>query len=318
MYIGIDIGGTTCAVLLADASGHVHRRVQFETTTQEQTLTRIINAVASLGPADAIGISCGGPLDAARGVLFSPPNLPGWGEVPITDILTRRFGIPAYLQNDANACALAEWTFGAGVGCRNMIFLTFGTGMGAGLILNGQLYEGSCGNAGEVGHMRLRSYGPVGFGKCGSFEGFCSGGGLKQLGQMRARERLQMGQSVGYCRRMEELDDISAKSIAEAAAKGDADAIAVYALCGEHLGLGLSYLVDILNPERIVIGSIYARATHLLCRSMQATLEREALTSSLAVCRVVPAGLGDRIGDYAAICTARNAHQGGPSCCTSL
>ena len=169
-FIGIDIGGTKCAVVKGDLNG-ITDKISFATEGCEGTLARIFDAVESLLPATAIGISCGGPLDDRRGVILSPPNLPGWDEVYITDMLRDRFSIPAYLCNDANACALAEWKFGAGRGSRNMIFLTFGTGLGAGLILDGRLYSGTSGMAGEVGHVRLDDDGPVGFGKRGSFEG---------------------------------------------------------------------------------------------------------------------------------------------------
>lgn len=138
-----------------------------------------------------IGISCGGPLDAERGIIQTPPNLPLWKDVPICAILEQQFCIPTRLQNDANACALAEWRFGAGRGTKNMMFITFGTGFGAGLILNGQLYSGTNGNAGEIGHIRLAEYGPSGYGKIGSYEGFCSGSGIAQIGQTMVREALQ-------------------------------------------------------------------------------------------------------------------------------
>ena len=109
------------------------------------------------------------------------------------------------MQNDANAGAIAEWKYGAGKGYNNLIFLTFGTGMGAGLILNGKLYSGTTDLAGEVGHIRLAEMGPVGFGKAGSFEGFCSGGGIAQLAQIKVREKLQMGEKVSFC---ESIDDL--------------------------------------------------------------------------------------------------------------
>src|SRR5690606_15592063 len=139
----------------------------------------------------AIGISCGGPLDSRRGVILSPPNLPGWDRIPVVEVFQQAFKVPVALQNDANAGALAEWLWGAGRGSHNMIFLTFGTGMGAGLILNGQLYSGTNDLAGEVGHIRLAPDGPVGYGKAGSFEGFCSGGGIKQLATDRAKMALK-------------------------------------------------------------------------------------------------------------------------------
>lgn len=147
------------------------------------------------------GISCGGPLDSKTGVILSPPNLPGWDHIEITRHFTETLGVPARLINDANASALAEWKYGAGVGTQNMIFLTFGTGLGAGLVLNGALFEGTNGMAGEIGHMRLAAFGPSGYGKCGSFEGFCSGAGIAELARGFARETLQRGEKVGVlCR----------------------------------------------------------------------------------------------------------------------
>lgn len=306
MLTGIDIGGTKCAVLTGDGE-NIIERISFPTTNVTDTLSAIYAAVEKVGCGDAIGVSCGGPLDSERGVILSPPNLPGWDNIAIVRELTQRFSVPAGLENDANACALAEWRFGAGRGSKNMIFLTFGTGMGAGLILDGRLYRGTSGMAGEIGHVRMERFGPCGYGKAGSFEGFCSGGGIRQIGQTVAREKLQTGQTVGFCQSADDLDRITAKSIAEAAAGGDADAIRVYEICGEKLGQGLSVLIDVLNPEKIVIGSIYERSGALLKTSMEAAIEREALAAARSVCRIVPAELGDSVGDFAAIVVAADA-----------
>lgn len=306
MLTGIDIGGTKCAVLTGDGE-NIIERISFPTTNVTDTLSAIYAAVEKVGCGDAIGVSCGGPLDSERGVILSPPNLPGWDNIAIVRELTQRFSVPAGLENDANACALAEWRFGAGRGSKNMIFLTCGTGMGAGLILDGRLYRGTSGMAGEIGHVRMERFGPCGYGKAGSYEGFCSGGGIRQIGQTVAREKLQTGQTVGFCQSADDLDRITAKSIAEAAAGGDADAIRVYEICGEKLGQGLSVLIDVLNPEKIVIGSIYERSGALLKTSMEAAIEREALAAARSVCRIVPAELGDSVGDFAAIVVAADA-----------
>lgn len=307
MYTGIDIGGTKCAVVSGDAEGNILNKIRFETTTVEETLNRIFAAVEGIGVGDAIGISCGGPLDSKKGVIMSPPNLPGWDDIKIVDMLRERFGVPAALRNDANACALAEWRFGAGRGTQNMVFLTFGTGMGAGLILDGKLYGGTNDMAGEIGHVRLEKYGPVGFGKAGSVEGFCSGSGIASLGRMIAEEKLQSGKGVGFCRSRDELPQITAKSIAETAYAGDEDAIRVYEICGEKLGMELSILIDVLNPEKIVIGSVYARSGDLLQSAMTKVIEREALSFAREVCEIVPAELGERIGDCAALAAALEA-----------
>lgn len=306
MLTGIDIGGTKCAVLTGDGE-NIIERIAFPTTNVTDTLSAIYAAVEKVGCGDAIGVSCGGPLDSERGVILSPPNLPGWDNIAIVRELVQRFSVPVGLENDANACALAEWRFGAGRGSNNMIFLTFGTGMGAGLILDGRLYRGASGMAGEIGHVRMERFGPCGYGKAGSFEGFCSGGGIRQIGQMVAAERLQIGQTVRFCQSANDLDRITAKSIAEAAVAGDTDAIRIYEICGEKLGQGLSVLIDVLNPEKIVIGSIYERSGALLKTSMEAAIERESLAAARSVCRIVPAELGDSVGDFAAIAVAAGA-----------
>ncbi len=313
-YLGIDIGGTKCAVIRGDDRGRVTDKVRFPTTSPAETLANIYTAADRLiaegracGEAPlAIGVSCGSPLDSRTGVIQEPPNLPGWVDVPIVDELTRRTGLPAYLCNDANACALAEWYFGAGRGTRNMIFLTFGTGMGAGLILDGRLFSGTCDAAGEVGHMRLSPDGPVGYRKAGSFEGFCSGGGLAQLGKRYAKDALAAGITPAFCPTASELETVTAKSIADAAHAGDETALRVYHDCGTRLGEALSVLVDVLNPERIVIGSIFARSGDLLIPAMREVMERECLSPSLAVCEVVPAALTESVGDLAALTVAVN------------
>ena len=254
-----------------------------------------------------IGISCGGPLSSKSGVILSPPNLPGWDNIPIVELTEKRFGKPVLLQNDANACAIAEWKYGAGKVYNNIIFLTFGTGMGAGLILDGKLYSGTDDLAGEVGHVRLGEMGPVGFGKAGSFEGFCSGGGIAQLAQMKVRQKLQMGEKVSFCDGLNDLPGLTAKIVAEAAYQGDQVAIDVYKTCAEYLGRGLSLLIDILNPEVIILGSIYGRAKSLIEPYMREMIKKEAIDYSYRHCRIVPAGLLENIGDMAALTLAKES-----------
>jgi len=177
--IGLDIGGTKCGVIRADEQGRISEVRQFPTGTCRETLERMFAEIAKLQPGKLplFGVSCGDPQDAKRGIILGPPNLPGWDHVPIKAMLEERFGGEAHLMNDANAGALAEWRFGAGRGTRSMVFITCGTGFGAGMVLDGRLYEGASGAAGEIGHVRLEPDGPVGYGKAGSAEGFCSGAG---------------------------------------------------------------------------------------------------------------------------------------------
>lgn len=306
-FLCVDIGGTKSAVSIADESGRILKKETFETAGPDETVALLIDAAALMLQGESvrrIGISCGSPMDSAKGLILEPPNLPGWKEVPITKLFSEAFHAPAHLMNDANASALAEWRFGAGRGTKNMIFLTFGTGLGAGVILNGKLYEGTSDSAGETGHIRLAEEGPVGYGKAGSFEGFCSGGGLKQLGQCYAKKALEQGKAPAYCRSEQELNAVTAKTIAEAAYAGDETAIEVYRECGRRFGQGLSVLIDLYNPERIVAGSIFARSGDLLREEMERVIREEALPGSAQVCEIVPAALGESIGDMAALSVA--------------
>lgn len=314
---GIDIGGTKCAVCvgkLTETGITLLAKQRFPTPeSPQETLARCVDTLTALLKStpdrvtSAIGISCGGPLDSVKGLILSPPNLPGWDRVNVIAPLQRRFGVPVALQNDANACALAEWRWGAGRGCRNIVFLTFGTGMGAGLILNGKLYSGTNDLGGEVGHIRLAEDGPLGYGKVGSFEGFCSGGGIARLAQARALTAIQAGTPPAFCSSLVELPFVTAEKVGNAAQQGDPLAMDIYESVGQYLGRGLAVLVDILNPERIIIGSIYNRQRELLEPVTLRVLREEALPQALAVCKVVPSGLGEQVGDMASLAVAQMA-----------
>lgn len=316
-YLGIDIGGTKCALILGAANKSIDMIDRYSFATKKSgpyidTIEEIFLQMDIMLQKNhikntqicAIGISCGGPLDSKKGEILSPPNLIGWNQVPIVSMLEERFHIPAFLQNDANACALAEWQFGAGRRYQNVIFLTFGTGMGAGLILNGKLYTGTNDMAGEVGHIRLDENGPVGYGKAGSFEGFCSGGGIAQIAQSKVLERLQRGECPALCPTYEEMSGLTARFVSEAAYAGDKLAMEIYHCSAIHLGKALSILIDILNPEVIIIGSVYARSRELFEEVTMETVKKEAFSKSAKVCRIVPSGLGDKIGDFAALSVA--------------
>ncbi len=294
--IGIDIGGTKCAVIRADNDGSPQEIHRFATTNLDETLEAIFSGISELRPGGSpvFGISCGGPLDSKTGMIQSPPNLPGWDNIPIVKMMTDRFGGRAYLMNDANAGALAEWRFGAAQGFKNILFFTHGTGMGGGLILDGRLYEGTTGDAGEVGHIRLDKDGPVGYGKAGSFEGFCSGGGIAKLAGSAGFHPADSGSK----------ENVTARDVALAAEKGDEEALAILSLSGRYLGQGLAILIDILNPEIIVLGSIYSRAGKFLEPAMRKALAEEARSRSLQACKIVPAKLGEDIGNYAAVSIA--------------
>lgn len=301
--IGVDVGGTKCAVSTLQGD-RVVEVARLPTRDFEATFAGMAAAIrATLDPSGepCFGISCGGPLDSSSGTIVSPPNLPAtWHGVGIVARLEAEFGGRAYLMNDANACALAEWQFGAGRGTRHMIFLTSGTGMGSGLILNGQLFAGATGDAGEIGHVRLAPDGPVGYGKAGSVEGFTSGGGIARLAESvlaTAPEKPAWFQPPA---------PVTARTVAEAAQLGEPLAGEIMRIAGEKLGEALAILIDLFNPECVVIGGFYPRCRGLLEPHLRRTLEREALPAPRAACRVVPAELGETIGSYGAIAAARH------------
>lgn len=304
---GIDIGGTKCAVVLGRVDGDrlvTLARRQWPTPPSPalacaELIDRLDALVRGTGVVlSAVGISCGGPLDSDRGLILSPPNLPGWDQVDLVTPLRDRYHVPVRLENDANLGAVAEWWWGAGRGVRHLVFLTCGTGMGAGLILNGALYRGVSGSAGEVGHVRLTADGPTGFGKAGSWEGWASGAGI---GRLAARMR----QSFGHPTLLTLPDaEITAEVVGAAADRGDALALAVLEAAGERLGAGLAILLDVLNPELVVLGGVYGRQRHRLEPPMRAALHAEALPAVVGACRIEAAHLGEAIGDAEALAAA--------------
>ena len=324
-WIGLDIGGTKCAVLLAEVDRGIRilDRVRFKTETEkgfEPAWANICAAVEAMlekseGGVRGIGVSCGGPLDSRRGVILNPPNLPGWEDVPVTRLLEERFGVPAFLQNDANACALVEWRMGAGRGAADMVFLTMGTGMGAGIVANGALVCGCGDMAGEVGHLRLAADGPVGYGKAGSFEGFASGGGIDRQARAFTRRRMEAGEPPAWLGEVLTPEDVDVALIARYARAGDADALALMEAAGRRLGEGVALIADTLNPRRVVIGSVFARCEDLLRGPMERALAREALPQSLMGLEVLPAQTGERLGDYASVMVALEAMGVDPMAC---
>ncbi len=311
-YLGLDIGGTKCAIVVGDKDFNILKKIRFDTHVQRGYVAILnefhenIAALLEEFPREqlkGIGISCGGPLDSKKGVIYSPPNLPGWDAVPITNIFQEIYNVPVAIQNDANACALAEWLMGAGKGTQNMAFLTFGTGMGSGLILNGQLYAGTNDLGGEIGHIRLAEDGPIGFGKAGSFEGFCSGGGIAQLAKSTLTDYKKQNKALGYFESLD-IESVNAKTVAIAAKQGDIIANEIIQTSAEYLGLALAILIDILNPQCVVIGSIYSRNVDLFKPHIDRMLQKEAIPAAVDVCEIKPAELGESIGDFAALCVA--------------
>ncbi len=305
LLLGLDIGGTKTGLIVGDTRGLVLRQVEIPTPAQEPfepALDKILAAadallvecrIEGLGVPEAVSVSVGGPLDIARGILYAPPHLAAWGEAPLKARLQEAFNLPVFVEHDGNAGALAEYYYGAGRSVRdvrNMIFLTMGTGLGAGLILNGQIYHGSSDMAGEVGHVRMAETGPVQYGKAGSWEAFSSGAGLVSLAHWLQPEHWP--------------PDLSTRELIGQALEGDPSARAVVAEAGRWFGRGLAVLVDLFNPDLIVVGTLGVILGELLLEPARQVLGEEALPRAVAVCRVVPAELGNRLGDLAALMAA--------------
>ncbi len=311
-WLGIDIGGTKTAVVIAQEPPAMLARIEFPTWPQqgpERAIALIKQSIRELlrstgigkSQVGAIGISCGGPLDQRAGVIQAPPNLSTWVDIPIVAILQDEFGLECKLENDADAGAVAENRYGAGRGTRHMIFLTMGTGLGAGIVADGRLLRGASGQAGEIGHVRLSPDGPVGYHKAGSVEGWASGGGMALAAAREVEAAIRRGEATTLA---EKLGTLTARDVAEAAHHGDALALRIIESTGGRLGEALAILVDLLNPERIVIGGLAMRLGETLLAPARRVMGREALPGSAKLCQVVPASLGEAIGDVAAICIA--------------
>lgn len=294
LILGLDVGGTKTAVVIGTRAGQVRERRVFASDAARGfdsmfgELCRELDAALAQAPGvDAIGVSIGGPLDTARGVVLSPPHLPGWDGIPLRALLEQRTGRRVHVEHDAKAGALAEWMFGAGRGVSNLVFLTAGTGIGGGVICDGRLLRGAAGGAGECGHWRIAEGGPLMFGKRGAWESFSSGAGMAALAAAMVPDR---------------FGAVSARELGELAAAGDAGALAVVRRSGEYLGRGLALLVDLLAPEVIAIGTLARHLGEMWLGPAREVLAAEALPGHVARCRVVPAELGEAIGDLAALC----------------
>jgi glucokinase len=304
-FVAVDVGGTKTAVIISVRPPETLGRIEFATLPDqgpERALQLIVESARSLLTqhslgVKAVGVSCGSPLDRVKGIIQAPPNLSTWIDVPIRQWMEEAFDAPCRVENDANAGAVAEHRFGAGVGTDHMVFLTLGTGLGAGIIANGRLYLGANGDAGEIGHVRLSPGGPVGYHKAGSIEGWSSGGGIAQLA---ARVLARPGRSSS----LHAVENVTARDVGLAAQAGDAVARSILRRSGERLGQTLAMLLDVLNPQRIVLGGLAWRMGEPLLEPMRRMMEREALPQTLRACEVVPAALGEKIGDVAATCVA--------------
>jgi len=303
--LGFDIGGTKTACVEGTTAGEILQRVEIPTHADEPfdstfpAIVDVARAVVSKAHAEsrsmtAISVSVGGPLRIDEGFLINPPHLPGWHQVPLRKRLMEAFPtMPVFVEHDGNAGALAEFHFGVGKGrtdLRHLIFLTFGTGVGGGFIVNGKIVRGASDTAGEIGHWRLAEDGPLGFGKRGSWESFASGAGLVELAAQMFPARWGPETPI--------------REVVEAMIADDGDALQVAAVAGKWMGRGLALLIDALNPQVIVFGSLGVALGERVLGSARKIIAEEALPQAAAACELIPAALGTGIGDVAALMAA--------------
>ena len=300
--IGVDVGGTNVKIALVSDKGKIIYSNSIPTRAEmgyEHTINSMKDAIRDLlketkmKPSDIEGVGFGfpGQIDCKKGVVRLAPNIPGWVNIPIASIIEKEFGIPTRVDNDVRTATLGELNYGAGVGCENLVCITVGTGIGSGLVVNGKLVRGANNAAGEIGHIKLNMQGgPLcGCGDRGCLEAYASGPSIVAL----AEEYIRGGKSTKY--RELANPDITPYIVAVAAKEGDPVARQIFKIMGEYIGMGLVSVVNLLNPEKIIIGGGVADAGEILFNPIKETIANRAMTIQKEV-EIVPAQLGNTAG----------------------
>lgn len=310
--IGVDLGGTKILTAVVRDDGVVLARERVETpqTGPDSVVAAVAATTARVLPAaglsndDVVGIGVGapGPLNPDTGMVFEPPNLKGWHDVPFGTLLTTSVGMPAFLENDADAAALGEWKFGAGRGVDDLVYITVSTGIGGGIIIRGELLQGVSGTAGEVGHMTIDVNGPrCVCGNTGCLEVLAAGPAIARSAQaaVRAGATTTLLERAGG-----ELSGITARVVAEAAAAGDEVAAEVFHRAATYVGVGVANLLNLLNPALVIIGGGVSRAGDLLMGPVRATARARAFERPARDAQIVLTQLGDDVGAVGAATVA--------------
>ena len=311
LYVGADLGGTKISAVLANERGQVLRRDYRSTDAgsgPQAVVARLVEAIrAAMGadPIVAVGIGSAG-LCTRDGVISTSPNLPGWKDVPLRDLVQRELGIATYLGNDANVAALGEHYFGAGRGVRNLVYVTVSTGIGGGVIVDGRLMTGASGTAGEIGHMVIDPDGPqCPCGQRGCWEALASGTAIARA----AAARLSAGADSPDLSGDSALTP-TAVGVAAAARAGDSLAQDVLRQASYYLGVGLVNLVHIFNPELIILGGGVSQIGESLIGPARAYVAEHAFAVPAKAVRIVTAALGQDSGPLGAV--ALVIHERGP------
>ena len=303
--IGIDVGGTNVKIALVDEKGKIIYSNSVPTYAKmgyEYTVNNIKQAIKDLmketntdsKTIEGIGFDFPGQVDYKTGVVKLAPNIPGWVNVPIAKMIEDEFHIPTRIDNDVRCAALGEMKFGAGQGCENFVCITVGTGIGSGLVVNGKLVRGASNAAGEIGHIKLQMKdGPIcGCGDTGCLEAFASGPSIVAM----AQDYIKGGKSTKF-RELAGVDnEITPYIVAKAAEEGDPVARKIFEIVGEYIGLGLTSVINLLNPEKVIIGGGVAEAGDLLLNPIRKTIKERAMVVAGNAVEIVPAQLGNSAG----------------------
>ena len=308
--VGIDMGATHMRILLSNfgATAIAEKEVSINIANGpaaciEQANTLLHEILAENGMdismVAAIGVGVPGPIDSEAGMVIAPPIMPGWDRFPIRDTLEKLWGRPVSVNNDAELGALGEWAYGAGRGARDLAYIKVGSGIGAGLLIGGRIYRGSTGSAGEIGHLTMDNDGPLcTCGNRGCLEAFSGGHAIAK----RAIEAIEQGRSTQMDRFSPQK--ISAKDVSAAAQRGDLVAQQIMEDAGEHLGVAIAGLVNIFNPDIIVVGGGVAQIGDLFLEPVRMAVAKRSLPAAAENVRITTAVLGRRASSLGAVVQA--------------
>jgi glucokinase len=310
--LALDIGGTKLAAALFDHELNLIGRSRTPTRAEQgpdAVFSRIVRLMETLtskhgievADVRGIGVGCGGPLDSETGIIYSPPNLPDWDAYPLKRKLEEHFTVPAFVENDANAAALAEHRFGAGRGFKNVFYITMSTGIGCGIILDGKLYRGTNYSAGEFGHIVMARRGPKC--NCGGracLEALASGTAIAR----RANREAARKPNSPLARILREKGKLTAKEVVLSARRGDPISGRILLDAADYLGLGITSAIHLLNPEIVIIGGGLSKMGAMLFETVRRTVKERAQAHLAGFVSIVPAALGDKVGFYGALSVA--------------
>jgi glucokinase-like ROK family protein len=309
--VGVDFGATHLSVLVSDNSARILEEIEVgidiqdgpeACITEANSRVRELLAKTHLEMKDilTIGLGVPGPIVTEEGMVVAPPIMPGWDRYPIRDTLQKLWGCPVSVNNDAELGALGEWASGAGRGERNLVYIKVGTGIGAGLLIDGQIYRGATGSAGEIGHLTIDENGPMcSCGNQGCLEAIAGGRAIALQAQQAVRrgERTQMAD-------FHPIESITARDVAGAARRGDLLAQQILARAGLHIGIAIAGLVNVFNPGMVIIGGGVAQTGDILLEPMRQTVQRRSLPAATRVSRITTAMLGRRSSSMGAVIQA--------------